>query len=136
MHKLRQAPLIVLNLSPPNLLTWPRLFKPPLDSAIHRMNYYLADKYRGNQLQRYPPFEQIAPDYIGAILLLCIWYTYSKKEEIVKMMKMVNTVWNPINTDIRGTCHSVCIKYFTDTCFYRYKDVVGVFLTATERSSS
>lgn len=29
------------------------------------MNYYLADKYRGNQLQRYPPFEQIAPDYIA-----------------------------------------------------------------------
>ena len=54
------------------------------------MNYYLADKYRGNQLQRYPPFEQMAPDYIGAILLLCIWYTYSKKEETVKMLKMVN----------------------------------------------
>ena len=33
----------------------------------------------------------MAPDYIGAILLLCIWYTYSKKEEAVKMLKMVNT---------------------------------------------
>ena len=71
----------------------------------------------------------MAPDYIGAILLLYIWYTYSKKEEAVKMLKMVNTV-------IRGTCHSVCIKNFTGTCFYRYKDIVGVFLTVTETSSS
>ena len=56
------------------------------------MNYYLADKYRGSQLQCYPPYEQMAPDYIGVILLLCIWYTYSKKEETVKMLKMVNRV--------------------------------------------
>ena len=34
----------------------------------------------------------MAPDYTGAILLLWIWYTYSKKEETVKMLKMVNRV--------------------------------------------
>ena len=45
-----------------------------VDSAIHRINHYPADKYLGNQLQwrypldrdlsggqRYPPFEQLEP---------------------------------------------------------------------------
>ena len=45
-----------------------------MDNAIHRKNYYPADKYYGNQLryllesalsggQRYPAFEQLGRDY-------------------------------------------------------------------------
>ena len=44
-----------------------------LDSTIHRINHYPADKYYGNQLRylpdsdlsggyRYPTFEQLSPD--------------------------------------------------------------------------
>ena len=44
-----------------------------LDSAIHQINHYPADKYYGNQLrypldrdlstgQHYPPFEQLGPE--------------------------------------------------------------------------
>ena len=33
-----------------------------LDSAIHRVNHYLVDKYWGSQL-RYPPFEQLEPEF-------------------------------------------------------------------------
>ena len=47
-----------------------------LDSAIHRINHYPADKYYGNQLrypldsdlsgeQRYPTFEQPGPGDYG-----------------------------------------------------------------------
>ena len=46
-----------------------------LDSAIHRINHYPADKYYGNQLRypldrflsggyRYPAFEQLGPGFL------------------------------------------------------------------------